>query len=501
MPIRIKNAQPGYSQGDLVFNVTEVQKTALMQGGGAVIEAGADLPAALGLSADAVTAVNAAVSGGTLSQVGRRVIIFGDSRTQQNTDQSATSITGRPRYWHWAQALSGHRLDLINNAGVNGDTVAGMLSRVNGSNYGVGFGQIGDAGAAAVSPGVLGMKPDFVVFNGGYNDIFGNSQTADATYAIAVQILDAIRLAGVTIIVCSAVFPSSASIGFTAAKCRELRLYNDKLNAYANSYRTVYYCDFAAAAISPLSTSVETAAADLRDGTVHENNRAAKKEGKVLATLISTLIPARQQILPISNAETSAFDPSIPQLVVNPLRTGTAAITTTGYSGNAAGSEMTNANFVRGGSSNCVLSAVARNDGYGQNTQFTCTFSAANDTFELRMPSLHAQAVVGGRYRAVCEVSYTGPSGADLAAVDNLRGTQLYIQYNDGTTNYFSYSMGFQITDGALVGSDTLTLVTPDFVLPPGGTPTIFRVNFTVSANGAGSPQVQVGRIGLYRIG
>lgn len=429
-------------------------------------------------------------------------IIVGDSRTQQTIDQSATAITVRPRAWSVAQALSGHRIDLANNAGVNGDTAAGVLSRLRGGGYGVGFGVNGDAGTpASPPPGVLGVPSDIVVLNIGYNDIFGNGATAAATFATCRQICDLILAAGRTLILCSPIYPSSAASGYSSARVRELRLYANMLRDYAAARSRCYYCDTMGAAVSKTSASVETAAGDLRDGTVHENNRAGWAQGKALAAILQQLAPPRPWLLPTSNAETSALDASLPQIVVNPLMTGTAAIAATGYSGTTAGSNLGNANFVRGGSASAVLSAVTRADGYGQNIKFAATFTAAAETLELRMPSLHAQAVIGGRYQAVCEVTITGPSGAALTAADNLRGVQLYIQYNDGATNYFSYDLATASTDGALYEGGTLTLRTPELTLPASGTPTILRPNITITANGAGNPEIQIGRIGLYRVG
>lgn len=60
--LRIKNAQSGLGVGDLVFNVSQAQANALMQGGGAELLAGDDLPGALSLSAAEAKAVRAGLA-------------------------------------------------------------------------------------------------------------------------------------------------------------------------------------------------------------------------------------------------------------------------------------------------------------------------------------------------------------------------------------------------------------------------------------------------------
>jgi lysophospholipase L1-like esterase len=446
------------------------------------------------------------MTGQLLGNIGRRTVILGDSRTQQNYDQMATAITGRPRWFCLSQCLSGQRLDLINNAGVNGQFVADMLARVSGSALGAGFGALGDASTAvASSPGVLGLAPDIVIVNGGYNDIFGNGATAAATYATVVQIFNAVVKAGALLIVCTVAPPNSAASGYTPTRAAELRVYNNLLIAYANATRGVYLADFYAALTNPngttASASLEGVATDYRDGTIHENNRGGYKEGKVLSTLISAIVPVRTELLPVSNAETIALNASIPFLQVNPLLTGTAAISATGFSGTTAGSNLVNANFVTGGTMATVLSAVAQRQGYGQAIRMTCTASANNDSAEIRFPTVHASLVVGGTYIAVCEIAYTGASAAALATTDNFRGPQAYLQYTDAGGNQFSWDLAIQnSTDVALFDSNVLTCRTRPFTVPVGGVPTLCRLNVTAIASGAGTFVVDVSRVSIIRI-
>ena len=436
-----------------------------------------------------------------LAAGGIRAIIVGDSRVQQNIDQTATAITNRARWFTTLNALLGQRFELVNNAGVNGDTAAGVLARIKNTALGAGFGAIGDAGVAVTTSPGAGLGAEYVFLNVGTNDVIGAGTSAATAWATTKQIADIIRASGKTLVMCTVMAPNSALSGYTVAKIAQLLIYNDLIRDYCKAYRGVYLYDHFAAVISPTSASVETAATDLRDGTNHENNRGGYKIAKAGVSLLSGVLPLRQGLLPSSNAATSALDSAIKHLKVNPLLTGTAAITATGYTGNAA-SNLANANFVRGGSATAVLSKVTRSDGYGDNIKFVCTFTANNETLEFRDNSLHAQAVAGGQYIAVCEVSYTGPAGAALALADNLKNVQLFIQYTDGSGSLFSYDLGVvTATDVAIAGSETIVLKTPTLTLPATlNTPTTFRPVITITAAGAGSPEVSIGRMDLIRL-
>ena len=253
------------------------------------------------------------------------------------------------------------------------------------------------------------------------------------------------------------------------------------------------------AMVDATAATVSCLANVTRDTRQHPNNLGGIYVARAIYNVLNNILPP-VDILPASNAATYALDSSITQLLPNPLLTGTAAITATGYSGTTAGSTLANANFVRGGGTpTCVLSAVTRADGFGQNIKMVCTFGAANDTLEIRFPSQHASVVAGGQYMAVCEVTATGPSGAALAAADNLQGAYLSIQCTTDAVNNFSYAEARVTGDVAYVGSFTKVLRTPVFTVPAGST-TVFRPNVSLHANGAGSPEVSVGRIGLIRV-
>jgi len=451
------------------------------------------------------TPILSPVSGARNLASGVPVSIFGDSITQDHYETTAaTAVYERVRWFSAANALLGQRMRLVQNAGVNGETTTQMLARLtgNGPNPGAGFGALGStASAVTSSPSPLYGAPKLCFVHGGVNDIYGSSLPAATVIANLQSIYAGLMSAGVAPIAMTIMAVNSTTVGYSTANVATHLEVNRWIRTYCQA-NNIQMVDAFAATVDPTSaTGVEMNTLLTRDGKQHPGNRGGWAVGRAIYNLLVNILPARD-ILPQSNLETIALDPSIKQLLTNPLLTGTAAITSTGYSGTAAGSNLANANFVRGGSASAVLSAVTRADGYGQNTKFVCTFTASGDNLEFRGPSMHANAVVGAQYIAVCEAVVTGPSGAALAAADNLMGVQLYLQYNDGTTNYLTYALATNITqDYAMAdGSKTITLKTPVFTLPASGTPTTFRPNVTIYGKGAGNPEVQLGRIGLYRV-
>ena len=466
---------------------------------------------ALGVAGDVTTQVAADNGPGTLtaSQVtglyrGLKVGIFGDSITQENYDQAAASNDERPRWFTQANSLLGRRMNLVNNAGVAGETTTQMLARLrlNGTGQGVGFGGIGAAGSAVTTqPSPLYGGPNFVFVHAGVNDIYGFT-TADSTITGNLQaIYQALQLAGATPIAMTIMPVTTATVGYTTAKAAQHARINTWIRNYCAANPNIILVDAFKAMVDPTNAAIACITGVTRDGLQHPNNLGGLLVAREIQNVLQYIIPPYSP-LPSSNAEEYTLDASLTQILPNPLLTGTAAITATGFTGATAGSTLANANFTRGaGAGSVTLSAVTRADGFGQNIKMVLPATASGDNWEIRFPSQHARAVVGGTYIAVCEITVTGPAGAALAAADGIQGVQLYIQYNDGTSNFFAYSERRGSTDVALVGSFTKTLQTAPIAIPASGTPTILRPNFTVYSSGASTfPEVQIGRVGLIRI-
>ena len=425
--------------------------------------------------------------------------IAGDSRVQQHYDQSSTAITGRPRWFRLGNALARQRLNLVANAGVSGDTAQGLLNRLSNATFGAGFGAIGSqAAVVTTSPGVIPFAPRYCFVSIGFNDIITNGGTASATMPIIIKIYKALFAAGITPVALTIPLPAFATGGMTTAKARELDNLNRKIRDYVAATPGMQIVDIYNSMLAPTSANIESLSTYFRDATVHENNLGGYREAQALKSWILATIPSYTDILPASNAATIAADGAILQLQPNPLLTGSTAATGTNVSGNIPTGGIS---INRGGSpSACVCSVASRADGFGQDMSMEVTATAAGDAYEARFPSQHANAVVGATYIAVAEISASGAGGAALTSAGNLSGIQFYLQYYDGTTNYFSWENAWASTDGPYPESFTLVSKTRPLTIPGTGTPSIFRINLTATFAGAGTARLTIGRVGLIRI-
>lgn len=445
---------------------------------------------------------------------GLRTVILGDSRTQQNYDETATEIQGRPRWFNMLNSALGQPFELVANAAVNGERTDQILARFDSAGLGCGFGGIGSGGAAVTTnPGVSPFKPAVVFDYSGFNDIFSFGLSADTAWGYRLQILERIRHLGARLILMTINPPNSAAAGFSAARCRELTLFNEYTRNYARDNPGVILLDAYKACVDPASASIEGASTDFRD-SVHETNLGALRIANLGAQVLAPFFPARD-VLPASNAEAIALDSGIKQLISNPLLTGTAAIATTGFSGTTAGSQLSNGSFSRSGSMTCVLSAESRaigatsyapvKDGYGQNIRFQVTATAAGENIQLLLPSVHASVVSGESYYAVADVwmakafNNTNATPTALATADGCSLVQLSIQFTLDAVNNYTREMMYQSSDKGVYGVLHQSLKT----LPR-------RVSFTsctvarpvlnIYASAAGTFEVQIGRIGMYRV-
>ena len=311
------------------------------------------------------------------------------------------------------------------------------------------------------------------------------------------------------------VAPYNTASGYSTVNIAELLKLNGYIRAFCRTVGQTKLIDAYAACVDKTSANVEGPTNDFRDATTHNNNVGDLKIALSGVDVLGPIFPARN-VLPVSNAETYALDASIPWICVNPLLTGTAAITTTGFTGTTAGSTLANANFSRTGSMAVVLSAESRaigatsyapvKDGFGQNIRAAITATAAGENMQITLPSEHAKVVTGGKYIAVCEAwaskafKNDGSDPTPLAVADNCAGLQVSAQFTIGGTNYFTRDLTWQSTDKAYFGNLHFTMKSPVLELPAGAI-TVARPFVNVYASGAGSFEVQVGRIDLVKVG
>lgn len=146
------------------------------------------------------------------------VVIAGDSIASRTYDPNGYGFYS---YWGpftWAQVASGHRLQLLNNAGISGDTAAGLLAR---------FGT-----------DVLAYRPGVCVFIVGTNDMAAGV-AATAYMASMDAMFNACSAAGIRVIACT--IPPRASL--TTAQLGQRELANAMLKARAATDPNVVIAD------------------------------------------------------------------------------------------------------------------------------------------------------------------------------------------------------------------------------------------------------------------
>ncbi len=429
-----------------------------------------------------------------LLSVPSTVVIFGHSIVEENYLVTATATRKVARWWTYAEGFLGQRLTLVNNAGVSGQTIAQMEARIDNSTLGAGFGA---AQPVTTAPGVTPFRPGWVLFMGTINDLLAG-RTSTAIIADLTRICDKLRVRGIHVGLMSTLPVRMSQSGMTTTVLGHQKAVDEWMKWYALNNRGVCYIPAAeyALALDSSDSQAQSPAAYYRDAQLHPNNVMSKAVGLAVYDTLNALIP-KVDVLPTSNID-STTNSNIPQLNPNPLMTGSVAVSGTGFSGN--GPNTTGISYTRtAGVPTIVCSVGTRTDGFGQDLIMDITFTAASEGLEVRFPSQHTQLVAGNIYSTVCEVTTQGAAGANLAYADNMVTPDMYMQFNDGTTNHLRDSIVYTATDAALKDSHTMVQKTPDFLALPATTYTVARPVFSISSKGAGTVRVRLGRVGFMK--
>lgn len=200
-----------------------------------------------------------------------RTVVFGDSITEQNQGNPASSPTvsstvlSSRGYFTWANAWLGGQLDLVRNAGIGGNRSDQMLARIDAD--------------------VLAYNPKLCIVFGGANDIT-QGYSAASIIANLTSIYDLLDNAGVTVVVGTiyrTVTMESAPEALVMAT----------VNAWIRDTATTRgypLADFYGAVTDPATGYPP--AAYLTDG-VHPSQEGAMRMGLTLARTLHSVLPAR----------------------------------------------------------------------------------------------------------------------------------------------------------------------------------------------------------------
>ncbi|NUR27325.1 MAG: hypothetical protein HOV83_16010, partial [Catenulispora sp.] len=281
-------------------------------------------------------------------------IPLGDSLTNNgSTSYDATSQgLGNPLvgysvrgYWVWASVLLGHRLKLIRNAGISGETAEQILTRV-------------DADVIAYSPG-------WCIVEAGRNSVSAGTSSA-TIIATLTSIYNKLLAAGIRV-VATTITPRDTD---TTADLLVLFTVNSWMKEYVRTRPGMVLADMHAAVADP--TTGDWLSGYSFDG-LHPGALGGRKMGPVLADALDPLVP-KADLLVASNADAT-------NLVPNGLCTGTGGAVGTGVTGSVA------TNWRVDGTSTITATAskVARTDGKpGEWQQINVASLAANNQARFR---------------------------------------------------------------------------------------------------------------------
>lgn len=352
------------------------------------------------------------VYGGRFQALDAGTALIGDSLT--------THLLGynwSPFFWINGIAARGGQ-KLIANAGVAGETVGNMLSRV-------------DNAYTNASPGLAGLGTLGVIyFRGGTNDARAGTSAASLA-SNYTSLLNKIKGYCSRVVILS-VPPIGASESSYATKNALTQDYNAWLSSFA--------------AANPSSFTFVDDSANLRDGSgaqlagyfnadgIHNAGRATYKEGIDAAAALTTLFSGYTS--PVSSDAADVY-PAQPQWNGNHVMAGTGGTAGSGWSGSVADGYSIGSN---GSGIGGTLSKVAADGGDSNATPW-----------QRVTPTSVARTGAGESIRITKSLTGRTVTTSDPASLDMV----VELRFNSFNTNYFStFRIWVQGNTGAAVSVD-----------------------------------------------
>lgn len=387
---------------------------------------------------------------------------------------------------NWANILGGGRYRVLRNAGNTGEQLAQILARVQRD--------------------VIDLRPAICVLFGGTNDVRSGSNNADTMYATWLQIVAALRAAGIRIVACTEHTYGPGVANLTTAKVATLMKFNQLIRTYVQATPGMLLADYGAVMADPAATDGSSVAAYFEDADVHQSPRGAYRMGKELNRVLSTIVPPLS-LLPSYPSDSFDFTGTRSALSNPLMQAGAGGTVTAPMTGAAPASWRAEGS---GGGATLVASVSARTvaadgDALGSNMKFVCTMTANNDSAQARQNGLTARVGAGRYFYAVANIRFVN-------VPNNLKRANLTINM---TVDGVSYSVvcGTGTTSNNFEQEDfNGTFVTPLIRVPANAASiTAFEiVAFLQVAGAAGNgsgglgvgviPEMHVGRANIYEV-
>ena len=416
----------------------------------------------------------AAINTNTKSLVSARldnsIVLIGDSTVAQCDTFTSGVIEGYydSSWWAWVQAFLDYRFDLLNMAGVGGETLAEI--------------------AARVATDVVAYSPHYCIVVGGTNNIATATTAADmaATYTSIVNELNAANIVPI-------LFPPWASTAYNTADYR-VKFYEISQWLQENASALGYYyidqnrghIDYDADGPYPLSGTAKPGTA-----YVHPNGTGAYLAGKVIAEQLAAITPNSFSYR-ITHKNNSRC------CLSNPLMLGTSGVLSTGITG-----EVADGYTAKATNGTAVASKVLRSDGHGYWQAFNFASTADGGEVYLRKDAevLPTGVAVGDVVYGVTEVSF--PDDVDSAdQIDAMEGFSLrYTCFDDSSTRlldvYHMHHLQDDLSADAFKPGDRWFVKTMDFTLPTGTTK--LAVYLYIYAQNGGGGMIYLGSTSIVK--
>lgn len=443
---------------------------------------------------DGLQAIGLTDSNTTLSTLphARKIVLFGDSRTEQNsvsplTSQRMTRLSDFG-YANWAHYFTNANFDIVYNAGISGNTTAQLLSRFNTD--------------------ILPYEPDELWGEAGINDVQAGTSEA-TTIANLASIFDLCDANGIYVrwSTISPLYTGQAH--FTAANVAKITNINRWLREQAIARKNITIVDSWSALIDRSSTTGSASSGVLQtDDNIHQSPKGAKLQGYAFA---QSFIKDHDIIdyLPQFVGDRYSLDSASKQLFDNPLFTASGGTNNT--SGVVTGTIPLNARISKTGTwgAGLVTSAlVARSDGFGYDWVLTVTNAGAeNDTLTIAFDDMSARVANGDSIKAMCELSLSNLA-KNRGVKFEIASTVNSVFSSASTMEYTAYQPTGIVPDPQnawtddMYNQDTITgvLCTPLLKLGVTGAITNTYPVFTFRFGGIGSTAViKIGRLAVYK--
>lgn len=382
-------------------------------------------------------------------------------------DRGWRSTTG---YFFWLQMSLGGRLKLIANSGINGQTTAQMLARVQDN--------------------VIAFSPQYAINLGGYNDLI-QGFTAAATLQNLLDIATAQVNAGITPVMITPIPMGSGAAMFNAANVEKLRVVARGLvaAAAANTVPGMIVVDAYDLLVDRNNTvNIGAAKANVLSDDIHPSWRGAKIIGEACyESLKNVAIPVQR--LPSSYADVTTSGTGGYNVVKAGPYTTSGGTTTAPVTGTTASSITTQRGLGSTGSAVASVQTLAD----GSLRQRLVITPGGVETWVVR--SNDGAAVLslltsGERRRLVAALKITG-----IAAGAPFQDFTFNFNFTIDGVTYYHYAT--LTTTANFLDSDVDGVVISDPIRVPTGTITNCGWRFELRTTGAGSDiTVDIGRIG-----